>query len=447
MNQAPPPDEHRGPSRNAAASVYMFVLNSFTHDTRVLKEAKALVAAGYDVRVLAIKDGQTRASETIDSVQVLRIPRSWYLSLPLAVYRRCVQPMVARIVGARGRQRAFAPGALAASSGADSPPRRRQLICGRITGLVSRLLHADYGRKCLRIVRRQPADVYHAHDLKTLPVACRAAKQLGGKVVYDSHELFVESPNVTPATKSYWQRVEEDLIHRADEIVVVCDSIGDELVRRYEVKHPTVVRNCCEPLDAPVSRNRLRDALHVADAPIALYQGAFTPGRGLENLVLAARHLRDAVVVLLGWGVLEEPLRRQIRELGLERRVFILPRVPLEELLQWTASADLGVVPIQALCRSYFYACPNKLFEAIAAGIPIAASDFPEMKRIVETYGIGRTFDAEQPQVIAEVINSMVGDPEALETWRQNSVAARKTLNWKTESQRLLAAYDRLLDR
>ena len=154
-------------------------------------------------------------------------------------------------------------------------------------------------------------DLVHAHDLNTLPVAAIVAMRRGCRLVYDAHELYPEISTLSKREKRIWAVIEHRSIRRADAVVTVCQSIADELTRRHRlVSAPTVLLNCppaasVPSLAAPVNLLRIRAGLENSLDPIILYQGGFSPNRGLEELLYATPYLDCGVVVLMGWGNLE----------------------------------------------------------------------------------------------------------------------------------------------
>jgi glycosyltransferase involved in cell wall biosynthesis len=123
------------------------------------------------------------------------------------------------------------------------------------------------------------------------------------------------------------------------------------------------------------------------DKRIVLLQGGLSAGRNLEVLVDAMHYVKDpsVVLVVLGDGLLLRSLQKMAQQEGLAGRVYFHAAVPQNELLELTAAADAGVIPYQATCLNNHYCTPNKLFEFIAAGLPILATDLPEIRRLVET--------------------------------------------------------------
>src|SRR5262249_9575725 len=153
-----------------------------------------------------------------------------------------------------------------------------------------------------------------------------------------------------------------------------------------------------------------------ADARIALYQGGVLAERNLETLVKAARFLRDprARIVFMGAGDHLPPLKALAARLGVADRVLFHPEVAQDDLLRHTRAAHVGVIPSQATCLNNYYCTPNKLFEFIAVGLPIVATDLPELRRFVAGYRIGSVGDTSSPEKLAALIEALMSSDEAL---------------------------------
>ncbi|HUG53898.1 MAG TPA: glycosyltransferase, partial [Vicinamibacteria bacterium] len=303
---------------------------------------------------------------------------------------------------------------------------------------------ADYWRRAVAAARAEPFDVFHAHDLVTLPAAWAARARRGGCVVYDAHELFTELSRLDPVSRAGFRLLEAALIGRVDRVLTVNESIAGELVRRYRVPPPLVLRNCPRTFgrrpEAGKSTLRRRAGLP-AGTPVVLYQGLYMPHRGLENLVRASALFVRARLVFMGWGPLLDELRAlAVREAVTDRVIFIDP-VPMDDLLEVTAGADVGVVPYRNVGLNNFYTSPNKLFEYCAAGVPVVASAFPELRKVVEGLQLGRTFDPDDPASIARAVNAVVEDPAEAARLRANAARVAGQFTWEGEAQVLLEAY------
>jgi glycosyltransferase involved in cell wall biosynthesis len=306
------------------------------------------------------------------------------------------------------------------------------------------LMFSDYYVRAFRLMRDEGIDVVHAHDLNTLPVGAALARHAGARLIYDSHELYPEVSTLSPLESRIWRSVERALIGRADDVVTVCESIAGELAARHGVPRPHVLLNCPPRPTAPLlDRTLLREKIGPGyeDGPLILYQGGFTPNRGLAALVRAAHHFRAGTLVLMGWGRIEAELRAIVAAEGLGGRVAITGPVGSDVLLAYTAGADLGVIPYEPVGLNNTYTTPNKLFEYMAAGVPIVASHLPEIVRFVHGLEVGTTFGVAEPRAIAAAIDEVLGDPERAATMRANALRASEQLCWEVESLKLLGLY------
>ena len=294
---------------------------------------------------------------------------------------------------------------------------------------------------------RRRADVVVAHDLPILPTAAAAASHLGAKLVYDSHELYCEQ-GLEPRLQRMWSEIEMRNIGACDAVITVNPSIARELEKRYRLRRVDVVQNA-ERADGPAPpKGRLFHAAFGLDAAamVVLFQGGILAGRNLEALVDAmalvtapAMHL-----VFLGDGALAKQLSRRAETGGVGGRVHFHPAVAQGDLLRHTASADLGIIPYQSTCLNNLYCTPNKLFEFIAAAVPMLATDLPELRRLIAGNHIGVMMDASSPQAIARAIDAVAADRAQLQRLRLNVIDARQRLNWAEESKIFINIFRRL---
>ncbi|OGN84007.1 MAG: hypothetical protein A2X23_04000 [Chloroflexi bacterium GWC2_73_18] len=450
-----------------APAVVAFVYNPATHDTRVLREAETLAGAGYDVTLVALWRPGLPREERRGAVRVLRLPFE-----PL-------DDRVVRLLGALGSPRRWLRGRRAertATPAGSGPPREPAARSGRPGGPATRLRQG-----LARAVRRgfEPvrwpliqrawygavrdvlpaAAVWHAHDLSTLPLAARFARERGGRLVYDSHELYLESgrmAEVRGLRRRLLERSEGRLARRADAVVTVNEGIAAELWRRYRLaRTPLVVMNCPprwhpEAGEEPPPSDRLRATLALpTDRRILLYQGAFSPDRGLERIprALLAPGLEAAVAVFLGYGPLRDELEALAADPRFGGRLFVLDAVPPDELLEWTASADVSLIPTQPGTLNNRLTSPNKLFESLAAGVPVVVSRLPVVERLVADLDVGELVgDPTDPAQLAAAIGRILAlspdDRAALR--RRCRRAALERYNWEIEGAHLVGLYARL---
>lgn len=310
-----------------------------------------------------------------------------------------------------------------------------------------RRLYPDFWRRAFPLLLAARPDAYHAHDLDVLWPAARAAKRLDRPLVYDSHEFWIEQSSLVdrPLMRALWSALERRLIGRVDRVITVSASIAQDLEARYGLEDVLVLRNL------PLFRERIdsdliRQTLDLpADRPIVLYQGGFLTDNGLSEQIEAAAAFEQAALVLIGDGPNEAALREQVRAGGLEDRVYFIPRVPFHLLHNYTCSADVGLCLIKGSGKSFYYSLPNKLFEYMMAGLPVLASNFPEMQRVVDETAAGATADPADVDVIREQITALLEDPARRAASSRASLAAARRYNWEREADHLTNLYATLL--
>lgn len=307
-----------------------------------------------------------------------------------------------------------------------------------------RVTYPAFWRQARPLLLAARADVYHAHDLDALWPAAAAARQRDVPLVYDSHEFWTEQSSLVnrPLVRHFWALLERRLIRQAHRIITVSTSIAQALQEQYGLEQVTVVRNL--PLyRPPVQSDRIRTELGLAAGrAVVLYQGGFLTDNGLTEQIEAFSGLDEALAfVLVGDGPRQAALKAQVRHSGLEGRVYFIPRVPFAELHSYTCSADLGLCLIKGTGRSFYYSLPNKLFEYLMAGLPVLASDFPDMRAVVEESGAGLVANPQDLRDIREKIRSFFADPIHSHAYRQAALAAAQRYNWEQEAPRLLSLY------
>ncbi len=300
----------------------------------------------------------------------------------------------------------------------------------------------------------RPPDLIHAMGLMGLPVGIAVRSRLGGKLVYDARDLYTEAGTLARLPAPLRRLIgiaERRWARAADRVVTVNDALADILLARFGGERPLVVMNTSLPRPANDPQpHRLHDRLGLKiGTPIVLYQGGFSPGRGIPELIAAMLDVPDAHLVLLGYGRLAADLRTLVDRSGIEARVSILPAVPPGELLDWVASADLVAIPIQGDTLNHRLATPNKLFEALAAGVPVVASNLPGMASIVRELDAGILVDPTRPADIAAAIRGLLELPpaeRAAARARVRDMAAAR-YGWPLQFERLLLEYARLTGR
>lgn len=465
--------------------ICMFVKNSFEYDARVTKEAKTLIGAGHDVTVVAIHvPNKTAERETTpDSINVIRVSRLSFglgtLNKIAARFAGSIETRHSRLTGERidaDRARELSqwnPASTATPSdevavvvaeSATGPTSSASRLWGKVTTPVLRAFArlARFGFKAVKfLVGRQGralktwainrrmiaaglevnADVYHSHDLNTLYVGSRCKKGTpGARLVYDSHELQTERNRMTKWGRRWAVWNERKWLPHADAMIVASPSWIDINREKYgRVPDPSVSIINTPELEHIEQPQDLRGALDIPDdVPILLYQGSIQQNRGIEPAIDAITLLPKAVLVVLGYGYHRPALEADVRKRGLTDRVKFFGPIPNEELLGWTAAADIGMCNIVNSSLSYYTSLPNKLFEYIIAGIAVIGSDSPEIGRIVKEEGVGEVADPSDPESLADAARRILED---LDGYRAATTSAAEKYNWGNEEKKLLELY------
>ncbi len=434
----------------------MFVRNTFRPDGRVLKQAVSLRDAGYDVRIVALRGQGAPDQELREGIRVNRVYPSHGPRVTRSLLRVAGVKSAGRITDWDIRLPCNGDGDKSGSYGlwrhgghSRHPLERLRRTLRR---LHKRASHFGYRRRALAAGRAERADIWVAHDLETLPIAVALARR-GGRVVYDAHELYPEtlgSPPMTARERRRWRRLEARKIRRTDACTTVCPSIARELADRYRIDAPTVLLNA-PPYQAPERRSpSLRDVTGIpAEIPIALYVGGIQSSRPLDKLVEAAALLDNCAVVIMGPAIRTafDSLLAKIAELRLCGRVFLVPPVPEDELVMMAATAEVGVIPLEDVCLNHRYSLPNKLFQYLMAGLPIAAVGHPEIQRVIDEYGVGVTFPVPTPHSIAAAVEALLAAPTERALMRERTLRASSELCWEREEQKLVELVDGLVHR
>lgn len=365
------------------------VLNDFVNDSRVLKTSNTLSVLGYETVVVAMHNKGLCEKEIVSDVSVERInlaSRYW--------------------------------------------PKIK---------IIQFIKYFEF--ICRAFFRFRKFDVIHCNDLNALPIGILIKlfyKDV--KVVYDCHEYETERGGANRVSKWLMKFFEKNLMRYVDSIITVSDSIAACYSKDYGIVKPHLVLNCPSYTEQEMF-DLFRQNLNIKNnQTIFLYQGGFSSGRGIELLLEAFENYGDEnVLVCMGYGSLESLIKEKAETFN---NIFFHPAVSPDVLLNYTASADYGILFYEDTCLNHRYCSPNKIFEYLMAGLPVLTSNLHEMKRLVESEGVGIVAEANTVDGFrASISASLSRDYEEIQS---NVFEARKKYCWEEQEKVIKEIYNAL---
>ena len=284
-------------------------------------------------------------------------------------------------------------------------------------------------------------DIVHANDLDTLYAGAYIARREGAKLIYDSHDLYLQSGWSAEAQDwlSVYVDVEAEYIHQADAVITANDGISDILRQNYGHTAPTIeVYNGCQ--------NVMREPTPVHDPVRFIFSGIFGKNRGLKALVEAFDQLRgQAELTLQGYGGIEGELRSYVKDRRLEDVVFFVDAVEPAQIVPLLHDYDVGVLTWRAETKNLEITAPNKLFDYIGAGLALVATyDLSFIAQLIETHDNGYLFDNTGADSIAEAFRRIIARPDVLSAKKGASIQVAPLYSWEAQSGKLIDLYRKI---
>jgi len=307
------------------------------------------------------------------------------------------------------------------------------------------LFYANYNIRLLFYLLFHRYDVIVANDLDTLPACFIVSKLKRKPIVYDSHEYFTEVPELINRRRiqKIWERIEKLIVPK----LKYCYTVSPGIAKIYNEKYGNnfkLVRNLPKKTN---SQNNIENPNlpFAADVPFIIYQGAINLGRGVEEAIMAMKHIENVRLVIAGDGDKYEECQQIAQNENLTNKIIFTGRISPEELAKVTPYATIGLSIEKDMGLNYRLALPNKLFNYIHAGVPVLASSLPEIKNIVNTYNVGSLINEVTPENIASGINMMLASPQKLMEWKENCKTASNELSWENEEETIKELYREVL--
>lgn len=315
-------------------------------------------------------------------------------------------------------------------SSSTQPPFTFQFKRFKLLFNRSALFYAEFNVRLFFFLLFVKGDIFLANDTDTLLANFFAARLRRKKLIFDAHELFPEVPELADKRirKWIWTSIEKNIFPYLKNSYTVCKSIADYYHQKYGISMQ-VVRN------VPLYKfNQVNSTPHHPER-IILYQGALNKGRGLEWILDAMPYIDNAKLLIVGDGDIAQELKLRCKNLSLESKVEFYGKRSVQELHEITPKASIGLCLLENIGLSYYYSLPNRVFDYIQAGVPILASNFPEIENTVNTYKTGMLINQYEPEFLAGIIHQMLEHPYPTDHFKN----VAKELCWENEEKILLS--------
>jgi glycosyltransferase involved in cell wall biosynthesis len=301
------------------------------------------------------------------------------------------------------------------------------------------LVFIEMSLRVLRSAWHVRPDLIHCHDTPLLSLSVFLAWIFRGKLIYDAHELESNKNGQSKMISRMTFFIEKACWSRINGFVTVSNSI----LRWYQIHF--IKKDSALILNSPVvddlqgkAKNEwyFHNLYQISrDCLVFVYLGLFVSGRGIEKLLEVFSDQKiSAHIVFIGRGHLRDIIERYSNSIS---KIHLHDSVPHEQVVGLASNADYGVCFVENVSLSDYYSLPNKLFEYAFAGVPVLASDFPDMREMVKEYELGT--------VTSDNINSITDNIMNLElAGRQRLTKDLLPLSWHAQAEHLRALYRRV---
>jgi glycosyltransferase involved in cell wall biosynthesis len=308
------------------------------------------------------------------------------------------------------------------------------------------LFYAEYSIRLFFLLLFVKKDILHANDLDTLLPNFLISKFTKKKLVYDSHELFTEVPELIhrPLVQKIWLFIEKSIFQKLKNVYTVNAIIAEIYQKKYKVS-VKVIRNIAPKLKVSESGEAFVKKTKNGRKMLILQGAGINIDRGGEEAVEMMQYLPNFILYIIGSGDVFPVLKKKVAELKLEKRVFLLGRKPYEELMRYTKIADLGLSLDKNTNLNYEYSLPNKIFDYIQAETPMLVSNRQIIADLVQKNNIGLVSLSHDPKTLANTVLEIFSNQKQYDTWCVNIKKAANIYNWENEQKHLKEIYRNLL--
>ena len=298
------------------------------------------------------------------------------------------------------------------------------------------LFYTEYNIRLFLFLLFTKKDMLFSNDLDTLLPNYITSVFQRKKLIFDSHELFSEIPELVnkQQVKKVWLFLEKTIIPKLQNVITVSDSIKNHYHNLYGIS-AIVIRNI--PKIEHINQKNFE--IDAEEKKVILYQGSVNIGRGIELMIDTMALLDEYLFIVIGDGDILEQLKEKVSNLSLHNKVKFLGKKTPEELKELTPNATIGMSLEEDLGLNYRYALPNKIFDYLHANVPVIVADLPEMRSLIKKHPIGEILIERTPKTLAKTIINMTNI-----SYEKELKTAKKELNWSKEKEKLISIFSKL---
>jgi glycosyltransferase involved in cell wall biosynthesis len=301
-----------------------------------------------------------------------------------------------------------------------------------------------------RLAKNQKADIYHIHDPELLLLALILKNQTNSKIIYDVHEDVPEQildkqwiPKVIRKIASIiFNYFEKQTSNYFDYIITATPHIRSKFsnIKCIDIKNYPLLANFPDYTnhEFPKTPNIFR----------IIYIGQLEYIRGIQNIIYAVNSLDSSYSLeLILAGIFDnEKFEFHLKHMDGWDKVNYLGWLPYHSIYNELVKADIGIICLLPIGR-FQTSLPLKMFEYMAANLPIIVSNFPLWKDIINPNNCGLAVDPTNCREIAHAIQTLIDHPEQTKKMGENCrKAVIEKYNWELESKRLIDTYKEVLN-